>query len=166
VELEPKEEGKENEEREKRELRTPILVTPMMEAIRSSEMSILTRATWCNFSEDGVLHSHRRGNLKSFILSKVAKCMPWNAFLATSNEFTSFADISNYKKVIPSTTSTYFCNSTYLPTNSLTYSGNEVLICSSVPHIWRYFPRRPITRLIGLSAKQQETGQENIGSHS
>jgi hypothetical protein len=32
-----------------------ILVILMMEAIRSSETSVLTRATWRNISEDGVL---------------------------------------------------------------------------------------------------------------
>jgi hypothetical protein len=44
---------------------SPILVTMTMEARSSSETSVLTRATWPNFPENGILHSHRRENFKS-----------------------------------------------------------------------------------------------------
>jgi hypothetical protein len=37
-------------------LSSQILVTLMVEAIRSSETSIITRATWRNIPEDGSLH--------------------------------------------------------------------------------------------------------------
>jgi hypothetical protein len=39
----------------------------MMEAIHSSEISVLTRAKRRYIAEDGILHSHRRENLKSHI---------------------------------------------------------------------------------------------------
>jgi hypothetical protein len=46
---------------------SPIFVALLKEARSSSEMLVLTRATWRNVPEEAILHSQRRGNLKSFI---------------------------------------------------------------------------------------------------
>jgi hypothetical protein len=39
----------------------------MMEALGSSETSVLTRTTWRNVPEDGILPSYFRENLKYYI---------------------------------------------------------------------------------------------------
>jgi hypothetical protein len=46
---------------------SPMLVTLMMAALSSFEMSVLTRAARRNIAEHGIIHSHRRENLKSCI---------------------------------------------------------------------------------------------------
>jgi hypothetical protein len=45
---------------------SPIIVTLMMEAVRSSETSVLTRATRRKIPDGGILQSHRRENLKAY----------------------------------------------------------------------------------------------------
>jgi hypothetical protein len=46
---------------------SPILVTLMMEAMRSSRTSVLAGATRSKIPEHDILYSHRRENLKSYI---------------------------------------------------------------------------------------------------
>jgi hypothetical protein len=46
---------------------SPILVALIMKAINSSQTSVLRRATRRNISVDGILHSHRREKLKSYM---------------------------------------------------------------------------------------------------
>jgi hypothetical protein len=47
---------------------SPVLVTPMLETLRSPETSVLTRARQLNFPENGILRSCRRENLKSYTI--------------------------------------------------------------------------------------------------
>jgi hypothetical protein len=53
----------------------PILVTLMMEALRSFQTLVLTRATQHSIPKDSILRSHRLENLKS---STLAVSSNWN----------------------------------------------------------------------------------------
>jgi hypothetical protein len=46
---------------------SPVLVILMMEVISSSEMSVVKKGPRCKIPEDGILHSHRRKNLNTYI---------------------------------------------------------------------------------------------------
>jgi hypothetical protein len=101
-----------------------------MEAISSSETSIHTGATRRNILEDGILHSHRRENIKSYILltcfsyldfilrvqkfiqsslGAPALLMFWNILDSSAMKFSPFPEVIKVDSLVENTQEIYPC---------------------------------------------------------
>jgi hypothetical protein len=66
---------------------SPILLSLMIEAIRSSETLVLTRDIRRNVPGDGILHGHHRGNLKSYTKGEDERLTGGEWFIAPESTF-------------------------------------------------------------------------------
>jgi hypothetical protein len=81
-------------------VRSSLIVSTLVKKVaRSSETSVLTRATRRHMAEDGILHSHRRENLKqtnkqtnSVALSSQTNYTDWSIATCRRNLVPTFVD--------------------------------------------------------------------------
>jgi hypothetical protein len=110
---------------------SPILVTPMMEALRSSETSVLTRAIQRNIPENTIIHSHRRENLKSYIdFDRVTPSM--KVFVLMSVKYNTLQLGKEYNHISPNLLISNVLKilSTFLQMPQGTDGGIVICICS------------------------------------
>jgi hypothetical protein len=72
--------------------------TLKMEAIRSYETSVHTRSTQRHISEEGILHSHRCENLKSYILILLFK--EWHQMSQINSEIRKTGSLGQHPSVV------------------------------------------------------------------
>jgi hypothetical protein len=96
--------------------------------------SVLTRATWRNIPEDGILNSHHCGNLKSYQeqLSNLKYCW-WSCSLITSNE-----SKGGKSKQIPFRNSlTFLCVEIRFPL-LISYNNLNIFTLVIIQEIWKH----------------------------